>query len=105
MHSSFAARPADKKAAYSAAIKKRSGLFHCLFKTSPDDHSNVSKDYFELPTLNRQDIKKVIVPCIFLFHSQEYKAERSAPVKIYTAQPRLNYKFIQQCLYPKHVFW
>lgn len=103
--SSFAAKSVDKKATYHAAIKKRISLFHYLLKTDAGDHTHVSKDYFEYPTLNRQDIKKIVIHGILLFQHAEHEERSRASVKTYNAHPRLNYIFIQQCLYPKHVFW
>lgn len=100
-------KQADKKVACNTAAKKRISLLHRLFnKINPDeDNSNVSRDYFEHPTLIRQDLKKTFVPYTLLFHTKEYKQQPPATFKIYTANPRLNYNFIYQCLYPKHVFW
>ncbi|WP_316780733.1 hypothetical protein [Pedobacter antarcticus] len=77
------------------------------FRTSstPEDKHLFRLNTTENRTFNRIQFSQFSPASIRLFDAAAIKYFREPNIRLYIADPAINYKFIFHLLYPKHVFW
>lgn len=73
--------------------------------STPEDRNIFRLNTTENRTLNRIQFSQFSPASIRLFDAAAIKYFRELNIRLYIADPAINYKFIFHLLYPKHVFW